>query len=69
MNWRLWSFLAAVLAALGLSTVSATDKPAPKITWKKIVVDRAFRSEGVAVADVNKDGKPDILVGNFWYEA
>src|SRR5262249_18822500 len=27
------------------------------------------RSEGVGVADVNKDGKPDIIVGDCWYEA
>src|SRR5262249_6423152 len=44
-------------------------KPAPVISWKKTVVDRAFRSEGVAVADVNKDGKMDIIVGDVWYEA
>jgi hypothetical protein len=44
-------------------------KPAPVITWKKTVVDRAFRSEGVAVADVNQDGKMDIIVGDVWYEA
>ncbi len=28
-----------------------------------------FRSEGVAVADFNKDGKLDIFVGDVWYEA
>jgi FG-GAP-like repeat/FG-GAP repeat len=38
-------------------------------TWKKTVIDKVFRSEGVAIADVNKDGKMDILVGDFWYEA
>src|SRR5438270_13586782 len=41
----------------------------PKITWKKIVIDTTFRSEGVAVADFNKDGKKDIFVGDVWYEA
>jgi hypothetical protein len=46
-----------------------TSKPARAITWKKTVVDKAFRSEGVAVADVNKDGKMDIIVGDVWYEA
>ena len=30
---------------------------------------QGVRSEGVAVADVNKDGKMDILTGEFWYEA
>ena len=39
------------------------------ITWKKTVVEGKFRAEGVAVADVNKDGKNDILVGDYWYEA
>src|SRR5256885_2390208 len=46
-------------------TLSANAQP----TWKKTVIDRVFRSEGVAIADVNKDGKMDILVGDFWYEA
>lgn len=41
----------------------------PKITWKKTVLDNHFRSEGVAVADVNKDGKMDVLNGEYWYEA
>jgi hypothetical protein len=39
------------------------------ITWKKTVLDKRFVSEGVAVADVNKDGKIDVLTGEFWYEA
>lgn len=39
------------------------------ISWKKTIVDKNFRSEGAAVADVNQDGKPDIIVGDFWYEA
>jgi hypothetical protein len=46
-----------------------TGVPADKITWKKTVVDKVFRSEGVAIADVNKDDKLDILVGDYWYEA
>ena len=62
--------LAVSLAALGLATAA----PAPaaddaKITWKKTVLDTKFRSEGVAVADVNKDGKLDVLNGEYWYEA
>lgn len=40
-----------------------------KITWKKTTLDRTFRSEGVTVADVNRDGRPDIIAGNVWYEA
>ena len=47
----------------------AESKTEPKITWKKTVLDNRFRSEGVAIADVNKDGKIDVLNGEYWYEA
>lgn len=59
----------------GLATLLMVVAFAPRqshaapISWKKIVVDDTFRSEGSAVADVNKDGKADILVGDLWYEA
>ncbi|HMF19609.1 MAG TPA: FG-GAP-like repeat-containing protein [Gemmataceae bacterium] len=60
----------ATTAAAGLDDKPGQKvKPAPVISWKKTVVDKAFRSEGVAVADVNKDGKMDIIVGDVWYEA
>ncbi|WP_435007239.1 FG-GAP repeat domain-containing protein [Tundrisphaera lichenicola] len=66
MGLRIWT-----LAALGLSAISpafAAEEETP-ISWKKTVIEGRFRSEGVAVADVNKDGKPDILIGDSWYEA
>jgi FG-GAP-like repeat len=43
--------------------------PGTAIGWKKTVIDKKFRSEGVAIADVNKDGKMDILLGEVWFEA
>jgi hypothetical protein len=63
--------LALLVPALALAALPAADDPTPDtgITWKKTVLDKAFRSEGVAVADVNKDGKLDILNGEVWYEA
>ena len=54
--------------ALGETCAHAGDKDTP-VAWKKTVVEGKFRSEGVAVADVNKDGKPDIMIGDSWYEA
>src|SRR6266542_107305 len=65
-------FVMLLVAISGLTTsIAAQDKIASntKITWKKTVVDKLFRAEGVAVADVNKDGKKDIIVGDVWYEA
>lgn len=38
------------------------------ISFQKLQVDETFFSEGVAIADVNKDGKIDILAGDVWYE-
>src|SRR5438270_13666254 len=60
-----------LLVALALPVITAGADPEEKtnITWKKTVLDRAFLSEGVAVADVNKDGKMDVVTGEVWYEA
>ena len=58
------------LSLLILTTIAGpTFADEPKITWKKTVLDQRFRSEGVATADVNKDGKKDVLNGEYWYAA
>jgi hypothetical protein len=44
-------------------------EPQTPVHWKKTVIEARFRSEGVAIADVNKDGKLDVLIGDSWYEA
>ncbi len=54
--------------ALGASA-EARPTPGAEIHFKKTVLDREFRSEGVAVADVNRDGRLDVIAGNLWYEA
>jgi hypothetical protein len=59
----------AFLLGLGMFAGAAHAAPAEKIGWKKTVLDAVFRSEGAAVADVNRDGRPDVLVGDFWYQA
>lgn len=49
--------------------VGAAPVPGDQVRFDHIVVDRQFRSEGVAVADVNRDGFNDILTGDVWYAA
>lgn len=61
------AFAAAFLQAAPTACALAQSKK--EITFKKTVLSREFRSEGVAVADVNRDGRADILAGNLWYEA
>jgi hypothetical protein len=64
--------LAPLLLCAGLLLAAAPGSrgsDGPAITWKKTRIDSQFRSEGVAVADVNRDGRPDILAGNLWYES
>lgn len=69
--FRVLPILTAVaVTAVAVVPAASKDKPAvTNISWKKTVLDTKFRSEGVAVADVNKDGKVDVLNGEYWYEA
>ena len=59
--------------ALVLMTVLAWQvvpcKAGHPVQWKRIQLDPTFRSEGVAAADVNRDGKVDVLAGDVWYES
>jgi hypothetical protein len=61
--------LLAALALPGAEDKKDTAAEDTGITWKKTVIDKVFRSEGVAVADVNKDGKMDVIHAEAWYEA
>lgn len=60
------------ISSLPLSRVAYQVAKAPKphkVDWKRIKLDDAFRSEGAAAADVNKDGLMDVFAGDVWYEA
>lgn len=45
------------------------EVPAQNVRFKKHILTTAFIADGVAVADVNKDGKTDVMTGNLWFEA
>ncbi len=54
---------------LSLLVSYAISTAAEEVRFEKIVLDREFQAEACAVADINRDGKPDIVVGDSWYEA
>jgi len=56
-------------AGAGAALVLPPGAVDDRAKWTRIRIDNTFRSEGVAVADVNKDGKLDIMAGEVWYEA
>lgn len=51
------------------NTFAASPKAGKDVKFAKTILDSSFRSEGVAIADVNRDGKPDVIAGEVWYEA
>ena len=56
------------LLLCGVLALAATAA-AGEIRFKKTILDKTFRAEGVATADVNRDGKLDVLAGDVWYAA
>jgi hypothetical protein len=58
-----------VFTLVGLAFLFSISTVHGQVRFRKIVVDKTFRAEGVAVGDVNHDGRLDILAGDVWYEA
>ena len=66
------NFLLGLTLLTFLIACKSTDSPNNQdssISFTKHIVHDAFISEGVAVADVNNDGKDDILADAYWFEA
>lgn len=61
--------LSCSFVLLLLGGLSAEEPAAKSVRFQRTELDAKFRSEGVAVADFNKDGKLDIAAGWVWYEA
>jgi hypothetical protein len=58
-------FIAVLILGIGLNTCFA-ESPLP--SYAKLRLTDKFYAEGAYYADFNKDGKPDIVAGPFWYE-
>jgi FG-GAP-like repeat len=70
MHVRIWTARVLALSTVLLAAHSSSGgEPRTPLSWKKTVIEGKFRSEGVAIADVNKDGKTDVLIGDSWYQA
>ena len=39
-----------------------------EVKFRKNILSDRYVSEGIAVTDVNRDGKSDIMAGNLWFE-
>ena len=54
---------------MGLVLIDGLSQTKTQVSFKKHILDSEFVSEGVAIGDVNKDGKIDVMAGCFWYDA
>jgi hypothetical protein len=61
-------FLCIVLCCLSFGFGFAQPK-SDSVRFRKVTITRDFISEGVAVGDVNHDGKTDVMAGSFWFES
>ena len=56
------------LALTATLSAQSTTPPALDGKWTKQQLTDNFWAEGATVADVNKDGKPDVIYGPYWFE-
>src|SRR5512134_1383854 len=56
-----------VVALFGVGAAAATEEHLLH-TFKKTQLTDKFWSEGATFGDLNRDGKPDIVSGPYWYE-
>ena len=50
-----------------LAAVSASPAASPLAFEKHVLTDQYY-CDGINAGDINRDGRPDIVAGPFWYE-
>ena len=66
--FRLPARLLVPLLPIGAAILLVASSRPPDIPFRVRMIDPGF-NETVAVADLNNDGRPDIISGENWYEA
>ncbi|SHO61995.1 FG-GAP repeat domain-containing protein [Algoriphagus zhangzhouensis] len=61
--------IALVTSVVCEAQLMADRDQSADIPFKKTVLFSDFVSEGVAIGDVNRDGKIDVMAGPYWFEA
>lgn len=62
-------FLFTITSCMVCTISAQQNKKARQVVFRKHILSNIFVSEGVATGDVNRDGKMDILAGNYWFRA
>ena len=58
MRWLAACLASCCFVLSLLASASADDTP---VKWERIKLEEVFRAEGVAIADINKDGRMDVV--------
>jgi hypothetical protein len=69
MRARYLAIVPLCLGLFGCTQIGGILKPHREVAFKMHTINADSRFEGAGVADVNCDGKLDIICGGFWYEA
>ncbi len=69
MNYRTHTCITIILCLVIGTAFSQIPGASSAKDFKKHILTVDFYSEGVAVADLNNDGKKDIVAGPLWFEA
>ena len=60
--------LLAITLAVATCGRAASGLSATLPTFRKLVLNGDYYCDGINTGDFNRDGKPDIVAGPFWYE-